>query len=286
MQTASMSCVRPPRPDFVEDWPWPRHGIIASARHGAKRLVTTAVDKGWFGLRPLRSHVVVCGFPRSGSTLLQLQIETCISDVRVFGKEYWAPAACQYAFRNHPYMITKAPWDVFFVDEIRAFYASRQANVRFIVTVRDPRTVLTSIHKIAGNSSDGYFIIPSQLKAYYEHTRYVQQADDVVTIEYEDLVCNPAEVQGRLAEFIGWHSHLPFDQFHTAASPDFAADNLNGLRPLDPSRLDSWRHEKHSARIRQILREVPQLPEYLIEMGYEPDTSWVTDYLDVDSMAP
>ena len=104
-----------------------------------KRLVTTSVDKGWFGLRPLRSHVVVCGFPRSGSTLLQLQIETCISDVRVFGKEYWAPAACQYVFRNHPYMITKAPWDVFFVDELRAYYASRQANVRFIVTVRDPR---------------------------------------------------------------------------------------------------------------------------------------------------
>ena len=42
---------------------------------------------------------------------------------------------------------------------------------------------------------------------------------------------------------------------------------------------------RNTARIRQILREVPQLPEYLIEMGYEPDTSWVSEYLDAASMA-
>ena len=56
------------------------------------------------------------------------------------------------------------------------------------------------------------------------------------------------------------------------------ASPLNGLRPLDPTRLETWRAEKHRARNQQILHELPKLPEYLIEMGYESDSSWVRDY--------
>jgi hypothetical protein len=31
--------------------------------------------------------------------------------------------------------------------------------------------------------------------------------------------------------------------------------------------------------MQRILEVVPQLPEQLIELGYESDTSWVRDYL-------
>ena len=63
-----------------------------------------AIDKGWFGLNPLQTHVVVCGFPRSGSTPLLLIIETCVSKVKTFGQE--RPALgwhVQNEFRNHPF---------------------------------------------------------------------------------------------------------------------------------------------------------------------------------------
>ncbi len=130
-----------------------------------------------------------------------------------------------------------------------------------------------------------YFELPAQWLAYAEHVRYAQQFADVMTVEYEDLIRHPADVQHRLTEFIGWHVRLPFDQFHTAASPDFRGgcnpntSPLNGVRPLDPTRLKSWREDRHRERIRQILQEFPELPEYLIEMGYEPDESWVRNYL-------
>ncbi len=288
MQTAieSVARTRPPRPDFIKDLPPPRKGIFSPVRRGIKRTIFAAVDGGWFGLRPLKTHVVICGFTRSGSSLLLLMAETCVSDVRTFGLEVSALAAAQHALRNHSYMVTKDPGDVFFLDEIRAFYAARRADVRFILTVRDPRAVLTSVHQ--GHKTDrpgGYYEFPSQWEAYYEHVRYAQQFGDVVTVEYEDLIQHPAEIQRRLTEFVGWHVHLPFDQFHTKASPEFHGgvntnlSPLNGLRPLDPTRLEAWRQEKHRDRIRQILREIPEMPEYLIEMGYESDTSWVRDYL-------
>jgi hypothetical protein len=284
METNTLAVVtarsRPPHPAFCHGWPWPRTDLIGAARHSIKRLVLRAVDQGWFGLHPLQTHVSMCGFQRSGSTLLQLMVETCVSDVRTFGKEYWAPAAAQFALRNHSYMLTKTPWDIFFVEDVRSFYATRPARVRFVVTVRDPRAVLTSsIHDAPVNHSDGYFVVPERWVAYYEHVRYAQQFDDVMTVEYQDIVCQPALVQKRLEEFIGWHVHLPFERFHDAVPPAFERTNLNGLRPLDPTRVEGWRQEKHRERIRRILREIPQLPDCLIETGYETDTNWVRDYL-------
>jgi hypothetical protein len=238
------------------------------------------VDSGWFGLRPLQTHVVVCGYPRAGSTLLQLMVEACVCDVRTFGTEFEALVAAPYALRNRPYLFTKDPNDVFYLDEIRAFYASRRADVRFILTVRDQRAVLTSIQD-AGKTSqpDGYWLDPARWDSYHEHVRYAQQFDDVLTVEYQDLVCHPDEVQRRLTDFIGWRVHMPFDQFYKAVPRDFDQRPLNGLRPLDPTRLDAWRQPKHRARIRRLLREIPRLPDYLVEMGYEPDAGWVQDYL-------
>jgi ferrous-iron efflux pump FieF len=44
--------------------------------------------------------------------------------------------------------------------------------------------------------------------------------------------------------------------------------------------MDRELPDEARARIRQILRELPALPKYLIELGYETDTSWVRDYRD------
>jgi hypothetical protein len=277
MQLAPVVLARPLPADFEAPWPAPPRGIIRSVRRGIRKSLYAAFERGWLGLRPLRTHVVICGFPRSGSTLLQLQIETCVTDARTFGTEM-SVAWLQSPLSNHSYLITKAPWDLFYLDEIRKLYAERRADVRFIVTVRDPRAVLTSVHATITGGPDGYFLNPPNWLTYYEHVRYAQRFDDVLTVEYQDMVCNPAEVQRRLTEFVGWHVHLPFDQYLTAIPPNFKQVNLNGLRPLDPTRLDAWRQGKHRERIRRVLREVTDLPEYLVEMGYESDTSWVRDY--------
>ena len=278
MQTASVSLVRPPHPDFLETWPMGRRGIIGSVSRRVRKSLYAAFENGWLGLRPLRAHFVICGFERSGSTLLQLQLEACVSDVRAYGTEM-SVAWLQYLLTNRSYLVTKAPWDVFHIDEIRALYVKRRADVRFILTVRDPRAVLTSTHASIAGGPDGYFLDPARWAPYYEHVRYAQQFDDVLTVEYQDVVCHPCEVQDRLTRFTGCDVHLPFDQYLTAVPPNFVQTHLNGLRPLDPSRLHAWKHEKHRERMRRILREIPELPDHLVEMGYECDTSWVRDYL-------
>src|SRR5438045_94468 len=83
MQTeaASLARPRPSRPAFVEDLPPSRDELSWRIHRRIKGLMLKAIDNGWIGLRPLRTHVVVCGFPRSGSTLLQLMIETSVADV-------------------------------------------------------------------------------------------------------------------------------------------------------------------------------------------------------------
>jgi hypothetical protein len=280
-EAASLATVRDLlRPDFLPDLPWPAPNIIVSVRHRVKRLVNGVVDLGWFGFRPLETHVVVCGFPRSGSTLLQLIVESCVSDLRTFGREYEAVVAAPFALRNHPFMLTKDPDDIFYIDQIRSFYAERRAEVRFVITLRDPRGVLTSVQDYnVTNQPGGYFVEPDRWSYYHDHVRNAQRSDDVVTVEYQDLVCRPDEVQKKLVDFLGWHVHTPFERFDSSAPRKFDDRALNGRRPLDKSRVDAWRAEKHRERICRLLREIPDLPQQLIELGYEFDEAWVRDYL-------
>jgi hypothetical protein len=277
--SATAACSRPQHPAFMEEPPWQKASVVEQARRSVKRLIVRTVDNGWFGLCPLHCHVVICGFQRSGSTLLQLMLETSISNVRTFGAEYEALLAAQFAPRNHPYLVTKDPTDVFYVDEIRQFYSKRPAKCRFIVTVRDPRAVLTSKHVGPSRQSDGYWVLPEEWRAYYDHLRYAQQFDDVITVYYQNLVTRPGDVENELREFIGWTVHSPFEQFHKSIPEGFDRTALNGVRPLEPARVDAWKDDKHRARIRHVLREIPDLPDCLIEMGYESDTGWVQNYI-------
>ena len=267
---------RPPRPAWTATVDRPETLPFGRVRYGLKRTLLYAMERGWLGLTPLQTHVVLCGFQRSGTTLLLLMAETCVSDAKMFGREARGYRMAQYLWRNHPVMITKHPGDIFWIDEIRAYYATRKPRTRFVVTTRDPRAVLTSFHARIGENQ--YFVTPERWRIFYEYYQYVRHFDDVITVEYADLVLHPQDVQKRLTDFIGWKVHRPFEQFHTAVPANFRTTALNGLRRLDPSALDRWKHSRHRDRIRHLLQEMPELPTRLIEMGYETDTSWTREY--------
>ena len=234
-------------------------GVIAKLRSKAKKQVIEAIDNGWFGLKPLQTHVVVCGFPRSGSTLLLLIIETCVADVKTFGQE--RPALgwhVQNELRNNPYLVSKKPDDVLRTDEIREFYSSRKANVQFVLTMRDPRAVLTSFHARFGEGS--YYVSPERWRNTYKHFQSASHHDDTIIIKYEDLITNPGEVQSRLTDLVGWKVHLPFDQFHAQASSEFKGQALNTLRPLDKSTIEKWRHENTELEFVTYLKKYLSCP--------------------------
>jgi hypothetical protein len=267
------------RPDFIPDLPRPARTPGLRVRHRLKRWANTIVDSGRFGFTPLHTHVVVCGYPRSGTTLLQLMIENCVADIRKFGREYEAIVAASYALRNNRYMFTKDPDDIFYLDQIREHYSMRRAIVRFVVTMRDPRAVLVSIQNSRPTAqAGGYWIEPRRWDFYHAHVRNALRSEDVLAVEYKDLICQPSSVQRDLAQFIGWDVKLPFEQFHTVPRRNFDEIPLNGVRPLDSTRLDAWSSPSHRPRIQQLLQEIPRLPDYLVEMGYETDTTWIRDY--------
>jgi len=264
--------VKPPVPEDVRRPQGPGPADVIR-----RRLVAwahQAADGGMPGLRSSRA-VVICGFPRSGSTLLQLMLEAAYPHAKQFGRERAALNLARHVWPGrHTLLISKRPNDVFWVDEIRNAYRGRSRGPCFIVTTRDPRAVLTSKH---GDSSE-YYVSVERWRAMFDHIRYVRQADDVLTIDYAELVQNPKAIQQRLVAAIGEVPAGAFDEFSSRVPSGFRTTALNGLRPIDTASLHKWRQPQNAERIRAILAAVPELPGLLIETGYESDENWTAAY--------
>lgn len=260
----------PARPPFVRDIVLPRLGrrIVANLR-------IHAIDAGWTRRQPLKTHVVVCGFPRGGTTLLSLMLQTAYPQAKAFPTERAALRVAYLADRDHSLIITKKPDDVFFLEEIRRTYRSRRPSVRFLIVMRDPRSVLTSVH---ASKKDHYYVSPERWRATYECVVAARSADDCFVLRFEDLVTKPFEVQAAVARFLGAAPRLPFTAYQQRVPPGFKQVALNGLRPLDPSAVTSWSAPAHAERIQSVLQELPELPEALIATGYESDFEWVRPY--------
>ncbi|HWL09639.1 MAG TPA: sulfotransferase domain-containing protein [Planctomicrobium sp.] len=222
-----------------------------------------------------RCHVVLCGFPRSGTTLFQLIARTCLDRVQTFRKERGALDAARFAVKRGRYLFTKRPPDLFQIEEIRAFYKNRNTDLRLLLFCRDPRDILTSFHK---TRPDEFYIIPEVWRAYYEHWKWAAQFPDVLSVRYEDLILNPLGVESQMEQHIGWRTKRPFSEFHQVVANDFDTRALNGVRPLDLTTVQRWKNGRFHWRLRELVeRDLPELPERLIQMGYESDDLWIRD---------
>lgn len=214
---------------------------------------------------PTRGDIVICGYPRSGSTLLYNMIRATVANYRTFDREHSA-----VGLREPGPWISKHPADRRYPD----------LPCRRIITIRDPRDVLCSVHSslpdtfkvsadhvIAGRPpgevmSEGLIEIDAQV-----------QALAGVTIRYEELCSDPGSVQERLRRKLGLQFVGAFEDFHKADIPDGLAKQLNGVRPVTQARIGAWRN--HPERIREQFARFPELHEILIRRGYEKDERWI-----------
>ena len=264
----------PPKPAFLRERRDPPR-LLTPLRRRLRHAYVRMAEEGWFGLKPLQTHVVICGFPRSGTTMLQLMFETAVADAKAFGRERSGLSVARYTWPGrHAVFLSKKPDDIFYVSDIREYYRELKTTVRFVLSVRDPRAVLTSMHV----SKPGYTVPTEKWLAVDTHIRYQGQFPDVIVTEYRDAVEQPRLVQERLVAFTGLPLKGNFDDFHKDVPQHFDTRALNGVRPIDRVSLDKWRAPQHRERIQQILREIPDLPQRLVASGYEPDTSWVDEY--------
>jgi hypothetical protein len=273
----SQSADRPPRPARARrtDRPAPPLWPI---RRRLRSLAIRVIDTGWLGHTPLDAHLVICGFPRSGTTLLHLMVQTAVPAARSFPQERSGFGVAQSHWPGKVrYLITKRPNDIFWIDEIRGFYAAlgTKTRARFVICVRDPRAVLTSRHEV--NKAD-YWVTVERWRSIYDHYRYATRFADVCVVEFEDLLRRVDTVQRRLTDLVGWTPAFGFEEFHQHVPQNFDTRALNGVRSLDTTTLDRWKRPEDAERIKQLLQEMPELPERLIEMGYEVDDRWTLAY--------
>lgn len=265
----------PPKPAFLRQRHEPQR-MLTPVRRRLRHAYVRLTEQGCFGLTPLKTHVVICGFPRSGTTMLQLMFESVVAEAKVFGRERSGLSVAKYTWPGrHSVFLSKKPDDVFYVSEIRDYYRGLITDVKFVLSVRDPRAVLTSRHV----SKPGYTVPTEKWLAVDSHIDYQRQFADVIVTEYRDAVEQPRGVQERLVAFTGLPLKGNFDDFHKDVPQHFDTRALNGVRPIDSASLDKWRAPEHRERIRQILLEIPDLPQRLVASGYESDTSWVHEYL-------
>ncbi len=256
-----------------------RRGIVGGAKNfrrldrWVRRLTLNITDRGLLGRTPLETHVVICGFARSGSSLLQSMIRTCVDDARSFSTETAALVAAQRAARNQRFLVTKAPNDLDRIQRIRAHYAPRTASAHFLITVRDPRDVLTSADPRTG--SDFAYRNPLVWEQKARRIIALGKDSDVTVVRYEDLVTEADTVQATLAERIGWSTNQPFSTWvgpggeGGVAAGSFIDKAMGGPRPPDAARIGRWRQPEYAERMDEIREAIPALPDYIRDLGYD-----------------
>lgn len=256
-----------PRETIYVQWP-----LLKRFRRWLWGPVFRICDTGWFGLKPLRTHILICGYQRSGTTMLLAMMEYAMPDARQFNREISGWRAATWEWRNHPVMISKVPRDILNLHRLRNFYARRKAKLKTIIMVRDPRDVLTSNHAAHDRR---YFQDIEQWRMLHNYCRAYRDDPEVLFIRYEDFTADVPAMQKRIEEFTGEKMYRPFEDFHTTGGKGFDTRPLNGVRPVDRSGIGRWRSAQHRERMEEVLAKVPDFAEILVELGYEKDGAWV-----------
>lgn len=256
---------------------WQYESLLSQAFRRVLLQCYSLPDRGWLGMTPLRKHILICGCPRSGSTMLLLMMDAALPRARKFKTEIRGFRAATSRWRNHEVMLTKRPRDMFDLEQIKQFYSQRETELKIIITVRDPRDALTSRHRRTA-SSRNYHISTST----WQHELYPCIAErlsdpDVMVMRYETLVGSIDEAERQLQNFVNEPFAQSLADFHQTVSGSFDTRPLNGIRPVDNSGVGRWRDPEFKDRIAEILRDIPDFPQQLISLGYESDTQWLND---------
>jgi len=135
------------------------------------------------------------------------------------------------------------------------YFDSVPENVKIIHVVRHPFDVLVSTHLAKKN-----LITLKNLEA--EHKAFflkLQNRKNTLVVKYEDIVKNVKEIQPKVESFLNLKSQHPFEDFHMYAHThlsDMVMKSMHGLRPLDPSRLNSWKNsESELGFLRNLIKD-------------------------------
>ena len=234
----------------------------------------------------MERHLIIAGQGRAGSTLFYNMMRQTLQDFVLPDGEVSAKQMLEWPGN----FCTKRPFDIFDMPAI-VDAAQGRKQLDLIVTLRDPRDILTSRHaRVPDDYFTGadlcYHIYPDRPptltapgfllvhKAILDVARAGLFPQGIFYLKYEDLVAHPEAVQQALAAAFGLTFQGNFRDFHRAAVPYELAQAMNGVRELDTTRQAKWKAPEHRARILDQFTRFPVLHDILISLGYEADRQW------------
>ncbi|WP_135502449.1 hypothetical protein [Roseovarius aestuariivivens] len=233
-------------------------------------------------------HLVLVGFSRSGTTLFYNMLRHSAR-----GHAYM-PASEFKAARTEkivaPCIITKRPLDIFEIEDIDGRLGAFR-DLLYLISIRDPRDLLSSYHKVASNqffqSYDYQMFISEKVRSFSNpgigptHTAMISLLENqkrTLTIRYEDLLENPEYVRQILQFSTGFNFERSFRSFLESDIPKALKVQLNGPRQVVAPKAPAWTKPDRLARVAQQLSVFPDLEKIITGLGYAPTIEACRDY--------
>ncbi|MDR3505579.1 MAG: sulfotransferase [Acidocella sp.] len=214
-----------------------------------------------------RIHII--GPPRSGTTLMHTLFSVCMGVDGVTSRE-------ERIWRRMPHgervLVTKCPGEERFARPLLKF----DRDLWFVFMLRDPRDLIVSQH---GSEPGRYW---SNLRTWYEALavyELIKGHPRFIVVRYEDLVRTPDKVQQNLLRRLPFlQNAVPFSRYqeHIPQGVRQSAQTLQamrGIRAVSSEHVGAWR--QHLPRVKAHISRYPDLPAWLINLGYEQDTGWL-----------
>lgn len=218
---------------------------------------------------PIRLHITGCH--RSGTTLITEMIAACFEYNNRCDHEQSVFEPIEHVTGLY---LSKKPSDVTHIKRILL----NDPKLHVIYMLRDPRSVITSIHP---SKSDIYFASFERWQRYEVAANELKDHPRFLEIRYEALINDPDREQQRIAKaFAFLNQDHPFSIYDKHAKASKKAEiSLKGLRPISNQNLSSW--QNHWPRIASQLAKYPELKQTVREYGYETTDGWLAGITDV-----
>lgn len=250
--------------------------------------------------RGAKKQIIICGYPRSGTSLLYNMMTATLQD---FQFDTFENSCTRYINRCGNY-ISKVPLDVFQIRHLPGKNVLKK-KLYVVILLRDPRDIITSRHpRLPGSYFIGYEscyridgpngydpqLVNPGIQAIYQEIESLRSLPgiELVFVKYEDLVEKPDFIQHFLGQCLQVTFNGQFSSFHEAG--DSLAYQYQGCRapldpslvrenrPVDPSRIGKWRTTEHKERVQTQFSGHSELFDIVRRYGYESDDSWFKAY--------